>query len=136
MQLKKLEHEFSVCQIADTTGVDLTDEFCFLGKTDQEISLVCITQSVPSHTVAREDGWKGFRIQGVLDFSLVGILSRIATLLAENQISIFAISTYDPTTSSRNQNIMAKRWTCWSRPDILFVSNWKHIIPWNGDHLL
>ncbi len=95
MQLKKMEHEFSVCQIADTTGVDLTDEFCFLGKTDQEISLVCITQSVPSHTVAREDGWKGFRIQGVLDFSLVGILSRIATLLAENQISIFAISTYD-----------------------------------------
>ena len=95
MKLEKLEHEFSVCRIKDAADIDLTDEFCFVGKTDQELSLVCVTQSVPQNTVAREDDWKGFRIHGVLDFSLVGILSRIATLLAEHQISIFAISTYE-----------------------------------------
>ena len=34
-------------------------------------------------------------MQGILDFSLIGILSKIASLLAENSISIFAISTYN-----------------------------------------
>ena len=43
----------------------------------------------------REDGWRGFRIEGVLDFSLVGILSKLSTILAENQIGIFAVSTFN-----------------------------------------
>ena len=42
-----------------------------------------------------DDGWKAFRIQGVLDFSLIGILVKIATVLADNGISIFAVSTYN-----------------------------------------
>ena len=50
---------------------------------------------MPSETTAREDGWKGFRIEGVLDFSLIGILSKISTILAENKIGIFAVSTYN-----------------------------------------
>ena len=41
------------------------------------------------------DGWKAFRIQGVLDFSLIGILAKIATVLADNGISIFAVLTYN-----------------------------------------
>ena len=41
------------------------------------------------------DGWKAFRIQGVLDFSLIGILAKIDTVLADNGISIFAVSTYN-----------------------------------------
>ena len=59
------------------------------------VSLVCATGDVPANVIQRDDGWKGFRIQGVLDFSLVGILSKIAALLAENSIPIFAISTYN-----------------------------------------
>ena len=37
----------------------------------------------------------GIRIQGVLDFSLVGILSKLSGILAENQIGIFAVSTFN-----------------------------------------
>lgn len=44
---------------------------------------------------AEEDGWRGFRIQGVLDFSLIGIFSKLSGILAENKIGIFAISTYN-----------------------------------------
>ena len=40
-------------------------------------------------------GWKGFRICGNLDFALVGILAKISSILAENGVSIFALSTYD-----------------------------------------
>ena len=50
---------------------------------------------MPKNVIEREDGWKVFRIQGVLDFSLIGILSKISTLLAENRIGIFAVSTYN-----------------------------------------
>ena len=73
----------------------LQRDFFFLGKTDEEISLVCRTADTPADTTEREDGWKGFRIQGVLDFSLIGILSKISTVLAENRIGIFAVSTYN-----------------------------------------
>jgi len=95
MKIKTIAHEFSVCKIKDITGIDLNDEFCFLGKTDEEVSLVCITKNAPENPIERDDGWKAFRIQGVLDFSLIGILAKLSTLLADNGIGIFAISTYN-----------------------------------------
>lgn len=49
----------------------------------------------PENTTEREEGWLGFRIQGVLDFSLVGILSKLSGILADNGIGIFAVSTYN-----------------------------------------
>lgn len=95
MKLQKIEHDFSICKLNDISLVDFSDEFCFVGKTDEELSLVCTTSHIPSNTLQREDGWKAFRIQGELEFSLVGILSTISTLLSENGISIFAVSTYN-----------------------------------------
>lgn len=56
---------------------------------------MCKTTDVPANAAHREDGWKGFRIQGVLDFSLIGILSKLTTVLAENNIGIFAVSTFN-----------------------------------------
>lgn len=35
------------------------------------------------------------RIQGVLDFSLIGILSKISAVLADNKIGTFAVSTFN-----------------------------------------
>lgn len=95
MEIKKIQHDFSVCQVKDYSLVNLDSEYSFIGKTDEEKSLVCITSEVPSNVIQRDDGWKAFRIQGVLDFSLIGILSKIASILADNGISIFAVSTYN-----------------------------------------
>lgn len=95
MKLQKIEHDFSICKLNDISLVDFSDEFCFVGKTDEELSLVCTTSHIPSNTLQREDGWKAFRVQGELEFSLVGILSAISTLLSKNGISIFAVSTYN-----------------------------------------
>ncbi len=49
----------------------------------------------PDKTTERDDGWRGFRIQGVLDFSLIGILSKLSGILADNHIGVFAVSTYN-----------------------------------------
>ncbi len=95
MNLTLLPQAFSVCQIPDTSEIDLSREFVFFSRTDEELSLVCETAYVPQHTLAREDGWRGFRVCGVLDFSLVGILAQISGILAEQGISIFAVSTYN-----------------------------------------
>ena len=95
MEIKKIHQDFSVCQVKDYSLVNLDSEYNFIGKTDEEKSLVCITSEVPANIIQRDDGWKAFRIQGVLDFSLIGILSKIATILADNGISIFAVSTYN-----------------------------------------
>lgn len=95
MEIKKIAQDFSVCKVTDYSLVNLDSEYCFTGKTDEEKSLVCITSEVPANTIQRDDGWKAFRIQGVLDFSLIGILAKITGLLAENNISVFAVSTYN-----------------------------------------
>ena len=95
IKIKAIGRDFSVCKVKDYSKVNLDAEFCFTGKTDEEKSLVCLTEDVPDNTIEREDGWKAFRIEGILDFSLIGILSKISALLAENEIGIFAISTYN-----------------------------------------
>ena len=93
--LEPLEIPFSVCKVTDYTGIDMDQPFVFSGRTDQEKSLVCPTAIVPDNTLARDDGWRAFRICGELDFSLIGILAKISKILAENAIGIFAISTYN-----------------------------------------
>ncbi len=95
MELKTIEYKLSVCKVTDISDIDLNSDFYFVGKTDEELSLVCKTEDTPKNTIEREDGWRGFRIQGVLEFSLIGILSKLSGILAEHKIGIFAVSTYN-----------------------------------------
>lgn len=95
MQIIALPYPFTVCQVADEKQLNLQNEFYFVGKTRDEISLVCKTADVPSSALQREDGWRAFYLAGILDFSLVGILAKVAALLAEDGISLFALSTYN-----------------------------------------
>ena len=93
--IEPLDVNLSVCKVEDYSQVDICLPFCFTGSTDEEFSLVCPTDMVPENTTERDDGWRAFRIVGVLDFSLVGILAGISEILAETQIGLFAVSTYN-----------------------------------------
>ncbi|MBP3275289.1 MAG: ACT domain-containing protein [Kandleria sp.] len=95
MELKKIDYKLTVCKVAEVSSIDMESDFYFIGKTDEELSLVCKTEDTPDNTIERDDGWRGFRIQGVLDFSLIGILSKLSGILAEHKIGIFAVSTYN-----------------------------------------
>ena len=95
LRMVALEPDFSVCKVEDYSRLDLGQPFVFTGSTDEEKSLVCPTAIVPQNTVERDDGWKALRIIGVLDFSLIGILARISSILAQNRIGIFAVSTFN-----------------------------------------
>lgn len=95
MELKVIDKELTICKLADEKSIDLSEDFYFIGKTDDELSLVCESDKVPANVTDREDGWRGFRIEGLLDFSLVGILAPIAQTLAESKVGIFAVSTFN-----------------------------------------
>ena len=95
MNIEVIDVPFTICKLSDTKDLDMSRRMHFAAFTDNELSLVCPTADVPSSTVERNDGWRAFRISGTLDFSLIGILSRISKILADGGIGIFAISTYD-----------------------------------------
>ncbi len=95
LTIKPITEEFAVCQVEDYSQVNLENPFVFTGATDDEKSLVCPIALVPENALSVDKTWSAFRIEGVLDFSLIGILSKISSLLAEKNIGIFAISTYN-----------------------------------------
>ena len=95
MELKRINYKLTVCKVTEVSNINMNTDFYFIGKTDEELSLVCKTEDTPRNTIERDDGWRSFRIQGVLDFSLIGILSRLSSVLAEHKIGIFAVSTFN-----------------------------------------
>ena len=95
MELEVLPFDLTVCKVRSQSDLPLNAPLFFVGKTDRELSLVCRTEDTPQSVTAREDGWRGFRIGGTLDFALVGVLSRITGVLANGGISVFAVSTFD-----------------------------------------
>lgn len=95
MKLQTLPFDLTVCQVRAVREINLDADFYWIGRTDEELSLVCRTEDTPPDALAREDGWRGFRVQGPLDFSLTGVLSRLSAVLAARQIGIFAVSTYN-----------------------------------------
>lgn len=64
-------------------------------KSEKKNLWICLTNEVPSNVIRRDDGWRAFCIQGILEFSLIGTLSKIVSILADHHISIYAVSTYN-----------------------------------------
>lgn len=95
MNLSLLPFSFAICKVKDYSQIDIDQEFVFISKTDEESSLVCRSDRMPENLICSDIGWRAFRIDGILDFSLVGILAKIASLMADNQIGIFAVSTFN-----------------------------------------
>lgn len=95
MLLRELAEDFSVIQVATFEGIDCSSSPLFFANTEDEISIVLPTKKVPQQTLRCENDWRAFKFEAVLDFNLVGILAKISTILAENKISIFVLSTYN-----------------------------------------
>lgn len=94
MNIEVIREDFTIYKMADYSSINMDLPFVFISKTDEENSLVCPSKLTITNYTHIDEGWKAFRISGILDFSIIGILANIANLLAINKISIFAISTY------------------------------------------
>ena len=68
--------------------------FVSITRSGDELSVVCSDSQVPdSFRCSR--GWAALKVAGPLDLSLVGILADLTGCLRDENISIFAISTFD-----------------------------------------
>lgn len=97
MKLRLIEGQFSVARYAPDahlTGL-YTREFCSITRTKNEVTVVCESDLLPPGMQKREDGWVCLEVEGILDFSLTGILDKITHPLANAEVSIFAVSTFD-----------------------------------------
>ena len=63
-------------------------------RSDRELSIVCADDAVPADVTAERD-FVGWRVDGTLDFALTGILARLTQPLADAQVSLFALSTFE-----------------------------------------
>ena len=98
MQLTILPERFAICRLSPQQP--LPNWLSYVGTlisvtcTSDECSIVCPEERVPQD-VQSERGWKAIKVLGPLDFSLTGILASLATTLANEQIPLFALSTFD-----------------------------------------
>ncbi|CDM69866.1 Hypothetical protein CM240_2749 [Clostridium bornimense] len=97
LNMKLLDGKYGVCRLSTDEAVPswaFKGEFFSITKTEDELSIVCLEENI-SEKIKCERNWRILKVEGPLDFSLVGILSKISGLMAKNDISIFAISTYE-----------------------------------------
>ena len=95
--LQLLEDELTIHSLSPDQAIPIevvSAELFFIGKTYEELSIVC-PSNLPVQSDASEPGWKALEVLGPLGFSLTGILSNISGVLADANISIFAVSTFD-----------------------------------------
>jgi hypothetical protein len=71
------------------------NEFTFISRTDQEISLICETKYVPDNTITVEHGWSCFRIAEDASFEKYGMIAFLAKIIAELKTSILVVGTFD-----------------------------------------
>lgn len=97
LNLSILPDMYAVCRLPSKSTIPewgTVSPFYSVTRTSDEISIVCESKDVPSGVKAKRN-WRMIKVEGPLDFSLVGILASLAVPLAKAQISIFSISTFD-----------------------------------------
>ncbi len=95
--LSLLAGHMSVCRLGSTTKVPdwaISGGFFSVTRTDDELSVVCPEEVVPED-VRSEGGWRALKLEGPFEFSEVGVLASVAAPLAEAEVGIFAVSTFD-----------------------------------------
>jgi hypothetical protein len=97
LTMKILNEKYGVCRLHKTELISewaQNGDFFSITRTSDELSIVCSQNNIPNEVKCEKD-WRILKIEGPLDFSLIGILASISTILAQKGVSIFAISTYD-----------------------------------------
>lgn len=94
MRIQIIDGNFAVCRLRTAERLNLDVDFLFFTKTDEEFSLICREEHVPYDCLACDKGWRAFRIEGQLEFEVVGLISRMTSILADHNIGLFAVSTY------------------------------------------
>ena len=97
LTLSLLDGTFTIHHLdadAEIPTLTLNSSFFAITRTSDELSLV-LPESIEIESKKSDAGWACFKVEGPLDFNLVGILAGISSVLAKAGVSIFAVSTFD-----------------------------------------
>jgi len=97
LSLTLLKQTFTIYRLKPVANIPasaLNSSFFAIARTSDELSLV-LPESVEIESEKSDAGWACFKVEGPLEFSLVGVLAGISSVLAEAGVSIFAVSTFD-----------------------------------------
>jgi hypothetical protein len=93
-----LPGRYAICKLAPDATVPVWAQpnsgFCSVTRTRDELSIVCAAESVPIELEATR-GWVCLKLEGPFAFTETGILSSFLAPLAENEVGILAVSTFD-----------------------------------------
>lgn len=96
-----------MCRLASAAHIPswaLVGEFFCVVRTPDQLSIVCpedactddvCTEDRMPSAATIERGWVALKLEGTFPFSMTGVLASFVQPLAEAQIPIFAISTFD-----------------------------------------
>ena len=97
MKLNQFPETLAVVRLGPGTEVPAWAESSSIFSvtaTATETSVVCAARSVPKKSVHQRP-FTAFQVDGTLDFALTGVLVELLAPLAEAEISVFTISTFD-----------------------------------------
>jgi hypothetical protein len=98
LRLALLPQKYAVCRLDPNGPIPywalLGDDFVSLTRTHTELSIACLQENVPEHIQAARD-WRCIKVEGPFDFSVAGVHASLAVPLAQAEISILAIATYE-----------------------------------------
>src|SRR5512135_2360012 len=98
LTLSTLPHTYAVCRLDPNGHIPywalIGGDFVSLTRTDSELSIVCLEENVPPETRS-ESGWRCIKVDGAFSFTIARVHASLAVPLAEANISVLAIATYD-----------------------------------------
>jgi hypothetical protein len=97
LALRVLGETFAInklAQFAELPSIFAKGEMCFIMRTDEELTIICPDFMAPNN-VQSETGWKCIKVDGQQTLKEVGILESITHPLAEANVPILAISTFN-----------------------------------------
>ena len=81
-------------QFAEIPSILGQGDMCFMLRTEDELCIVCPDYMAPNN-VQQELGWRCLKVDGEMKLKEVGILASMTQPLAEANIPLFAISTFN-----------------------------------------
>ena len=97
LNLSALKDSYSICKLdpnSDVPGWEQEGDFYSISRTTNELSIICDRRNIPEN-INCEHNWRVLMIEGPFEFEEIGILNSITKPLAEANISLLTISTFD-----------------------------------------
>ncbi len=97
LTLRYIKEDFAIHRLSQNAQIPaevFSANIFFIAKTFDEVSIV-LPQNIDIVSDKVELDWQALEVIGPLDFTMTSVLSSISSVLANEKISIFAISTFD-----------------------------------------